>query len=155
VHYRAYARETADFVEVVHKTPPGGKAVGLVFDRSSRVMRVESAFLGLPYFYVAARSAPGSMTPLPYCGMHDIPCTRKPAGTLLPNPWSPMDVGLGKNPPIFDYFFVRSPPRGANPFGPYLGSVEVLAQSGTWIVYRKKPGAAIPTPPQPAKPARH
>ena len=157
VHYRLYARETADFVEVMHKTPPGGKAVGLVFDRNSRVVRVESAFLGLPYFYVAVRGAPGSMTPLPYCGMHDIPCTAKPAGKVLPNPWSPMDVSVGKNPPVFDYFFVRSPPRGINAFGPYLGSMEVLAQSGTWTVYRKKPGAAIPAPaqPPPVKAARH
>ncbi len=152
VHYRLYARETADFVEVMHKTPPGGKAVGLVFDRGSHVMRVESALLGLPYFYVAARSAPGSMTPLPYCGMHDIPCTAKPAGAVLPNPWSPMDVSVGKNPPVFDYFFVRSPPRGANPFGPYGGSVDVLAQSGTWIVYRKKAGAGVPAPAPPAPP---
>jgi hypothetical protein len=154
VHYRLYAQETADFVEVMHKTPPGGKAVGLVFDRSSRVMRVESVFLGLPYFYVAMRPAPGSMTPLFYCGMHDIPCTATPAGAGLPNPWIPTEVSAGKSPPVFDYFFVRSPPRGTNPFGPYLGSVEVLAQSGTWIVYRKKPGAAIPVPaqPPPAKP---
>ncbi len=157
VHYRLYARETADFVEVMYKTPTGGKAVGLVFDRSSRVMRVESAFLGLPDFYVAVRSAPGSMAPLLYCGMHDIPCIAKPASAALPNPWSPTDISVGKNPPVFDYFFVRSPPRGANPFGPYRGSVEVLAQSGTWIVYRKKPGAAIPAPaqPPPVKPAPH
>jgi hypothetical protein len=157
VHYRLYAKETADFVAVLHKTPPGGKAVGLVFDRGSRVMRVESAFLGLPYLYVAIRSAPGSMTPLPYCGMHDIPCTAKPAGAVLPNPWSPMDVATGKTPPVFDYFFVRSPPRGTNPLGTYLGNVEVLAQSGTWIVYRKKPGPAVPAPAPspPAKPAPH
>jgi len=137
-HYRAFGKETADFVEVLHKTPPGGKAVGMVFDRASRVMRVESIFLGLPYLYVARRSAAGNMTPLPYCGLHDIPCDPKPEGAALPNPWRPMDVAVGKTPPIFDYFFVRSPPPNVNPFGPYLASVEVLARSGTWTVYRKK-----------------
>ena len=146
VHYRLFGQETADFVEVMRKTPPGGKAVGLVFNRSSRVMRVESVFLGLPDLYVASRSAPGSMAPLPYCGMHDIPCTTKPAGALLPNPWGPMDVALSKQPPIFDYFFVRSPPPGVNPFGLYLDSVEVLTRSGTWTVYRKKPGAVVKKP---------
>jgi hypothetical protein len=49
-----------------------------------------------------------------------------------------MDVALAKTPPVFDYFFVRSPPPNVNPFGPYLDSVEVLARSGTWTVYRKK-----------------
>jgi len=140
-HYRAFGKETADFVEVLHKTPPGGKAVGMVFSRASRVMRVESIFLGLVDYYPATRSAPGSMAPLPYCGMHDIPCTAKPAGAILPNPWQPMDVSVGKTPPVFDYFFVRSPPPNVNPFGPYLGSVEVLARSGTWTVYRKKTGS--------------
>jgi hypothetical protein len=49
--------------------------------------------------------------------------------------------------PIFDYFFVHSPPPNATPFGPYQDSMEVLAQSGTWTVYRKKPGTVIPAPP--------
>jgi len=45
VHYRLYGKETADFVEVMRKTPPGGKAMGVVFSRGSKVMRIESAFL--------------------------------------------------------------------------------------------------------------
>ena len=154
VHYRLFAQETADFVAVLHKTPPGGKAVGVVFNRSSRVMRIESVFLGLPEFYVATRSAPGSMAPLSYCGMRHMPCTKKPACADLPDPWIPYDIHPAQSVPIFDYFFVRSPPPGANPFGPYRDSMEVLTHSGTWIVYRKKPGAAIPAPapPLPAAP---
>jgi hypothetical protein len=46
VHYHLFARETADFVEVVHKTPPGGKAVGVPFNRSSRVMRIGRLLCG-------------------------------------------------------------------------------------------------------------
>ena len=145
VHYRLYGKETADFVEVMRKTPPGGKAMGLVFDRSSQVMRIESALLGLPDFYVAIRSAPGSMAPLSYCGMRHMPCTRKPAGADLPNPWNPR-TSTQQSVPIFDYFFVHSPPPNATPFGPYQDSMEVLAQSGTWTVYRKKPGAVFPAP---------
>jgi hypothetical protein len=146
VHYRLYGKETADFVEVVRKTPPGGKAVGVVFNRGSKVMRIESAFLGVPDFYVAMRSAPGSMAPLSYCGMRHMPCTRKPAGADLPNPWKPQDIQPAYSVPIFDYFFVHSPPPNANPFGPYRDSMEVLAQKGTWTVYRKKPGTVIPPP---------
>jgi hypothetical protein len=36
VHYRLFGKETADFVEVMRKTPPGGKAMGVVFSRGSR-----------------------------------------------------------------------------------------------------------------------
>ena len=153
VHYHLFARETADFVEVVHKTPPGGKAVGVPFNRSSRVMRIESAFVGLADFYVAIRSAPGSMAPLAYCGMRHIPCARKPAGAELPDPWRPGDLRLANSVPIFDYFFVRSPPVGADLFGPYRNSMEVLARSGSWTVYRKRPGAMIPPPPAAPAPA--
>jgi len=148
-HYRLFAKETADFVAVLHKTPPGGKAVGVVFNRSSRVMRIESVLLGLPDYYVAIRSKPGSMAPLSYCGMRHMPCAKTPAGAELPDPWNPYDIHPLQSVPIFDYFFVRSPPPGANPFGPYRDSMEVLAQSGTWTVYRKKPGAAIPAPAPP------
>jgi len=87
------------------------------------------------------------MAPLSYCGMRHMPCTRKPAGADLPNPWKPQDIQPSKSVPIFDYFFVHSPPPNATPFGPYQDSMEVLAQSGTWIVYRKKPGTVIPAPP--------
>ena len=154
VHYRMFARETADFVEVMRKTPPGGKALGVVFNRSSHVMRIESILLGLPDLYVATRSAPGSMAPLSYCGMRHMPCAQKPAGADLPDPWRPYDIHPTTTVPIFDYFFVRSPPPGANLFGPYRDSMEILARSGTWTVYRKKPGAVFPTqaPPPPVTP---
>jgi hypothetical protein len=149
IHYRAFAAETADLMAVMGKVPPGGKAVGSVWDRQSRVMRIESALVGVVDFYPILRPAPGSMVPLAYCGMRHIPCTRKPAGVDLPDAWVPNDIHPAKSVPIFDYFFVRSPPPGANPFGPYRNSMEVLAQSGTWTVYRKMPGAAIPAPPPP------
>jgi hypothetical protein len=109
-------------------------------------MRIESAFVGLPDLYVAMRSAPGSMAPLSYCGMRHMPCTKKPAGADLPDPWNPYDIHPARSVPIFDYFFVRSPPRSANPFGLYRDSMEILARSGTWTVYRKKPGANSPAP---------
>lgn len=149
VHYRLFATETADFVEVLNKTPPGGKAMGVVYDRSSHVMRIESVLVGLPDLYVATRSVPGSMAPLSYCGMRHMPCTRKPAGAELPDPWRPLDIHPIQSVPIFDYFFVRNPVPGANPFGPYRDSMEVLAHSGTWTVYRKKPGAVFPAPAPP------
>ncbi|HEX7599091.1 MAG TPA: hypothetical protein VF518_12820, partial [Polyangia bacterium] len=107
-HYRDFGKETADFVEVMHKTPPGGKAVGAVFNRHSRVMRIESVFLALPDYYAVVRSGPGSMAPLSYCGMRHMPCTQKPAGVELPDPWVPFDIHPLKSVPIFDYFFVRS-----------------------------------------------
>ena len=144
-HYRMFGRETADFVEVMGKTPRGGKAVGMVFNRGSRVMRIESVLVGLPDFYTVIRSGPGSMAPLSYCGMRHMPCTKKPAGADLPDPWVG-SIQPAKAVPIFDYFFVRSPPPGLNLFGTYQDSMEVLAHSGTWTVYRKQPGAVVPAP---------
>lgn len=155
-HYRDFGKETADFVTVMNKTPAGGKAVGAIYNRHSRTMRIESVLVGLVDFYVAMRPAPESMAPLAYCGMRHMPCTRKPAGTELPDPWNPHNIFPLKTVPAFDYFFVRSPPRGADPFGPYRGSMELLAQSGTWSVYHKRPGPLVlappPAPPPPPPP---
>jgi hypothetical protein len=160
-HYREFGKETADFVEVMRKTPPGGKAAGAIFNRHSRVMRIESVLVGLIDFYPVLRPAPGSMAPLAYCGMRHMPCTMKPAGTELPDPWVPHNIRPNTSVPTFDYFFLRSPPPGADPFGPYRNSMEVLAQKGSWVVYRKKPGPLVaapppappPPPPKPAVPA--
>jgi hypothetical protein len=54
-HYRFYNTEVADFGAVLDKTPPGGRALGLVYDRASRVMRIESAMVGMPSLYAALR----------------------------------------------------------------------------------------------------
>jgi hypothetical protein len=151
-HYRMFGRETADFVEVMRQTPRGGKAVGMVFNRGSRVMRIESVLVGLPDFYTVIRSGPGSMAPLSYCGMRHMPCTKKPAGADLPDPWVG-SIQPAKAVPIFDYFFVRSPPPGLNLFGTYQDRMEVLAHSGTWTVYRKQPGAVVPAPAAPPGPS--
>jgi hypothetical protein len=151
-HYRAFGKETEDFVTVMNKTPAGGKAVGAIFNRHSRTMRIESVLVGLIDFYVALRPAPESMAPLAYCGMRHMPCTRKPAGVELPDPWNPYNILPLKTVPAFDYFFVRSPPPGADPFGPYRGSMELLAQSGSWSVYHKKPGPLVLAPPPPPPP---
>ncbi len=138
-HYRLYGQEVADFQAVLEKTPPGGKALGLVYDRQSRVMRIESALLGLPNLYPAVKSAPGSMIPLSYCGMRHIPCRRKEPLVALPDPgaWQPNLFRPEDALRFFDYFFVRSPPPRPI-FGAFTNRVEVLARQGTWIVYRKK-----------------
>jgi hypothetical protein len=57
---------------------------------------------------------------------------------------------------FFDYFFVRSPPPRHLFFGSLISKVELLAQQGSWLVYRRKPGAKpdpTPPPPKPAEPA--
>ena len=151
-HYREFGKEMEDFVAVMNKTPAGGKAVGAIFNRHSRVMRIESVLVGLVDYYVVMRPAPESMAPLAYCGMRHMPCTRKPAGNELPDPWVPHDIRPLKTVPDFDYFFVRSPPRGADPFGPYRNSMELLTQSGTWSVYSKKTGPLVLSPPTPSPP---
>ena len=153
VHYRAYGAEVAGFVEVAEKTPPGGKAMGLVFDRRSKVMQVESALIGLPDFYPALRPALGSMVPPTYCGLRHMPCRLKARPDFVTSPWIPTSFSPAKMLPIFDYYFVHSAPAGFDPWRGYHGMFEPLAVSGTWSVFRKRTGPivpdALPKPPPP------
>ncbi len=145
-HYRLYGAEVADFSAVVDALPPGAKTLGLVFDRQSAVMRIESALMGLPNFYVAARSAPGSMTPLSYCGMRHIPCRKKRPMDALPDswPWAPELLRADKAIPFFDYFLVRSPPPGAEVFGDRAEDVVLVSRKGTWTAYARMRAPAKP-----------
>jgi hypothetical protein len=150
LHYRAYGVEVAGFVDVVKKTPPGGKAMGLVFEKRSAVMQIESAILGLPGFYPAMRPALGSMVPPAYCGLRHMPCRLKVAPNPFLSPWESVNFSPAKMLPIFDYFFVHSLPPGLDLFRGYHGMVELLAQSGTWMVFRKRPGPLVADAPPPA-----
>jgi len=148
-HYKAYGAEVAGFVAVAERTPPGGKALGLVFDRRSAVMQVESTLIGIPSFYPALRPAKGSMVPPNYCGLRHMPCRLKVPGEFATSPWSPMSFVPAAMLPTFDYFFVRSQPPSFDLFRGYHGMVELVAQSGVWAVYRKKPGPIVPDAPPP------
>jgi hypothetical protein len=141
-HYRRYGEETADFVAMLDRAEPGHRALGLVFDRQSRVMRIESTFLGIANYYVGAHNNPGSMTPLWYCGMRHIPCRLTPEFAQLPDPgpWLPGRLDPERAVPFFDYFFVRSPPRGEL-FGSQQWAVELVAHQGTWWLWRRNPRA--------------
>jgi hypothetical protein len=142
-HYRGYGEETADFVAMLDRAQPGHKALGMVFDRHSNVMRIESTLLGLPSYYVAAHNAPGSMIPLWYCNMRHIPCRILPGGQLPdPGPWYPGGLDPDRAVPFFDYFFVRSPPRG-DLFGRQQWAMELLAHQGTWWLWRRRPDAVL------------
>jgi len=149
LHYRAYGAEVAGFLKVMEKTPPGGKALGLVFDRKSQIMMVDSAVVGVPDFYPALRPAPGSMVPPAYCGLRHMPCSWKIPKDLITNPWGPSGFAPGPMLQIFDYFIVRSLPPRFDLFRGYHGMVDLLAASGQWAVFRKKPGPVLPDPPPP------
>jgi hypothetical protein len=145
-HYRAYGQEVAGFVEVAEKTPPGGRAMGLVFDRRSRVMQVESALVGLPGFYPALRPALGSMVPPTYCGLRHMPCRLKAAADFVTSPWVPASFSPAKMLPTFDYYFVHSAPPGYDPWRGYHNTFEMVAASGTWVVVHRRPGPIVPDP---------
>ena len=140
-HYRLYAAETADFLEVLEKTPPGARVVSLVFNRASRVMRIESAFVGMSGFYPALRPHPNSMVNVWYCGLRHMPCQPKPTTADFPKPWEPQRFNPDKSLPLFDYYFVRDLPRGFDLFKGQASQVEVFAQKGSWIVFRRRPGS--------------
>jgi hypothetical protein len=140
-HYRLYDREVSDFDAVVARTPPGGRALGLVFDRHSRVMRIESALVGLPSLYPVLRPSPTGMVPIFYCGMRHMPCRRVTPGMpmLDLSPWAPTALQPGPAIDFFDYFFVRLPPNRPI-FGAGLDRLDLIARQGSWLVYRRKPG---------------
>jgi hypothetical protein len=153
-HYQAYGQEVAGFVAVAEKTPPGGRAMGLVFDRRSRVMQVESALIGLPGFYPALRPALGSMVPPTYCGLRHMPCRLTVGADFVTSPWVPASFSPAKMLPTFDYYFLRSPPAGYDPWRGYHNMFEMVAVSGNWMVARKRPGPIVPDPaPPPPAPA--
>jgi hypothetical protein len=141
-HYRLYGTEVSDFMAVVNKMPPGGKLMGLVFDRGSGVMRVESSLLGLPNFYPALKPAPGSMVPLQFCDMRHIPCRKKKTVPMaaVPSewPWIPDRFEPEKAVPVFDYYIVRSGPPRHLLFGAQSAKIELVHQQGTWQGYRRK-----------------
>jgi hypothetical protein len=146
-HYQYYDREVSDFAAVLEKTPPGGRALGLVFDRTSRVMRIESAMVAMPNLYAALRRSPTAMVPIFYCGMRHMPCRRLDQGKAIPDPgpWGPANLSPAAAIEFFDYFFIRLPP--ARPiFGADIDKLELLAQEGSWLVYRRKPAPPPATP---------
>lgn len=150
-HYRYYDQEIADFVAVAEKVPPGGRALGLVFDRQSRVMRIESALVGLPHLYPALRPDPRSMSPVWYCGMRHMPCQRLSAQVPIPDPgpWAPHGLDPVAAAKFFDYLFLRLPPPGRPLFGTAHDKLRLLAQQGSWLVYER----VEPRTPEPAVPA--
>ncbi len=149
-HYRLYDEEVADFDAVVARTPPGGRALGLVFDRHSRVMRIESALVGLPSLYPVLRPARTAMVPIFYCGMRHMPCRRLTPPRPMPDlsPWAPSALQPESAIDFFEYFFVRLPPNRPI-FGASLDRLELIASEGSWLVYRRKAAAAA----APARPA--
>jgi hypothetical protein len=153
-HYRYYDAEMAEFSTVVRRAAPGRRALGLVYNRYSRVMRIESALVGIPNLYPALRPALQSMNPLVYCGMRHMPCRNRPGRPPLPDPgvWSPQYFNPDAALEAFDYFFVRSPPPGKPIFGEAIHRLRLVAQSGSWLLYEKLPPPP-PPPPPPAAPA--
>jgi hypothetical protein len=99
------------------------------------------------------RPALGSMVPPTYCGLRHMPCQLKAAPTPFLSPWDPASFSPAKMLPVFDYFFVRNLPPGFDLFRGYHRMVELLAQSGNWMVFRKRPGPLLADPlPPPAPP---
>src|SRR5262249_2014199 len=136
--YRAYDKELSSFSFVLDRIPPGGKLLGLLYDRSSKVMHVDSALVGLAAYYPVERRSPTSFVPIVYCGMRHMPC--RPVGDFVPgpNPWAPRTFNPSQALSYFDYFLVRRGPASSVIFGNELPSVELVTSRGEWSVFRAK-----------------
>jgi hypothetical protein len=137
-HYHRYAEEVSDFRAVMAAAKPGHRLLNMPYERRSRVMTVESTFIGMGSFYPLLRPSPKSMVPLQYCDMMHMPCARKP-GTALPDttPWLP-DMDFDKSVAFYDYFLVRSPPPKSSVFGKHKAELELIARRGPWSLYQRK-----------------
>lgn len=135
--YRAYREEIKDFVTVLGRIPRDGKLMGIVFDRSSKVMRIESAMVGLPAYYVATRPDPRTMVPVHYCGMRHMPC-EKANQVHWHGPWMGDAFDWNSMFNLFDYYMVRHRAPTLALFAPVAERLEPLAQAGEWAVFRKR-----------------
>ena len=137
-HYRAYREELNDFVKVMNIIPRDGKLMSILFDRTSKVMRIESALVGLPGYYVATQRSAKTMVPIHYCGMRHMPCQiTKPVP--WPGPWGGDSFDWNETYALFDYYLVRHPAPSPGLLGPLATRVQVLASAGQWAAYRKAP----------------
>ncbi|MDZ4697082.1 MAG: hypothetical protein SGI86_18240 [Deltaproteobacteria bacterium] len=139
IHYRAYREEIADFAAVLRQTPADGKAVGIIYNRRSTVLRNESVLVGLTGFHVAARKSKTSMVPLAYCGMRHIPCAIKPNAPRLSHPgaWLEQPFEWPSLIDDFDVIYVRSSPYEL--LQGHARDLQTVAHVGSWISLRKKP----------------
>jgi hypothetical protein len=73
-----------------------------------------------------------------------MPCRLLASPDFVTSPWLPTYFSPGKMLPTFDYYFVHSAPPGHDPWRGYHNMFEPLAVSGTWSVFRKRPGPVVP-----------
>ncbi|MDX2022355.1 MAG: hypothetical protein SF187_19120 [Deltaproteobacteria bacterium] len=135
--YHAYRDEIKDFVTVLSQTPRDGKLMGIIFDRASKVMRIESALVGLPGFYVATKPAPHTAVPIHYCGMRHMPCAvAKPMP--WPGPWNSVPFIWDEAYAAFDYFLIRHGTPAPSLLGPLANRVTLSHRQREWAVFKKK-----------------
>jgi hypothetical protein len=148
-HYAMYQKETAGFIDVMRQAPPNQKLTGVLFDRQSTVMNVESAMVALPAFYPVLRRGPQSFVVLNYCTAAQVPCHVKDPSKLPPGPdpaWGPWMAEDPRVREFFDLFLVRAialPLKWQKAEG-----LTLLARSGQWSLYAHDPNAPrAPAPP--------
>ena len=139
--YAAFGRELGDFGHVLDQAPPGLASGGLVFDAESRVMNIGGIFTGLPAYYVTERVAPASSTWLYYCAWPQLPCQVRDPGRPSPLPFFsyPAEFAPGRALEDLELLFVRGGPPAAALFGAEAPRVRLLAASGTWRAFVRRP----------------
>ena len=141
-HYSLFQLETDGFLDVMSHAPPNQKLTGVLFDRQSIVMNVESAMVAIPAYYPALRPGPSSFVVLAYCTASQAPCRVKDASKLPPGPdpaWQPSMADDPRVRSFFDLFLVRAlvlPVEWQHPAG-----LRMVARSGPWSLYEHDPNA--------------
>lgn len=141
LQFHRYGRELADFATVLDATPPGGKAVGLVFGGgSSRVLSSGAQLANLPAYYPIERRSPSSLVAVTFCGAPGSLCRKKPDAVRIPsfNSFHPEQAPIAEVVAYFDYFITYAAPPASRLFGSHAKELTPLARAGQWTVYRKK-----------------
>jgi hypothetical protein len=139
--YAAFGHELDDFTRVLDQSPEGLASGGLVFDTESQVMNIGGIFTGLPAYYVTERAAPGSSTWLYYCAWPQLPCGMRDVGRPPPLPFFsyPAEFDPSRALEDLELLFVRGGPPPAALFGAEAPRVRLLAASGAWRAFLRRP----------------
>jgi len=130
----AFQREVEGFASLVERMSPGGRALGLVFDRASAAGIRLPVFVHFASYYQALR---GGDVGFSFVGLPSIPL-RYRAGAQAPHPgeWAPQDFRWESMGPRYDYFLLRGVPVGDA--ARLAEHAERVGEGGGFTLYRRR-----------------
>ncbi|MCL2451214.1 MAG: hypothetical protein FWD17_19890, partial [Polyangiaceae bacterium] len=135
-HFVAFERnEVGDIDEAIQQIPPAKRVVGLIYDKTSRIVNF-APFLHFVQYYQVEKGGvvQFSNANISYSPYHFRPDRLPPQGqpARLRWEWTPAEVSIGELYPYYDYVLTRG-----GGFAPPPGTYHRKWQSGGWAVWEK------------------